>query len=158
MRITRSRRGRRPARSCWFPDAMTLHGLFVGLATLDVIHVVDAPIGPNVKAVARRQDVAAGGPAANAAVTFAALGGSATLVTALGRHPLARAAVDELAGCGVRVLDVTPQASGPPPVSLVRVIESSGERSVTSMNDAVADAADPSGLDWPSADVVLVDG
>jgi sugar/nucleoside kinase (ribokinase family) len=43
-------------------------------------------------------------------------------------------------------------------VSLVRVIGSSGLRSVTSVNDAAADAADASELDWPAADVVLVDG
>jgi sugar/nucleoside kinase (ribokinase family) len=140
---------------------MTLCGLFVGLATLDVVHTVAAPVGPNEKAVASRQEVAAGGPAANAAVTFAALGGRATLVTALGRHPLARAAAEELVSCGVDVLDVTPDASGSPPVSLVRVIEASGLRSVTSVNDAAADPADlsdPSELDWPSVDVVLVDG
>jgi sugar/nucleoside kinase (ribokinase family) len=91
-------------------------------------------------------------------VTFAALGGTATLVTALGRHPLARASAEDLAGCGVRVLDVTPEASGSPPVSLVRVIQTSGNRSVSSVNDAAAEVADASGLDWPAADVVLVDG
>jgi sugar/nucleoside kinase (ribokinase family) len=84
---------------------MTLRGLFVGLATLDVVHTVAAPVGPNEKAVATRQDVAAGGPAANAAVTFAALGGRATLVTALGRHPLAGAAAEELVSCGLDVLE-----------------------------------------------------
>lgn len=137
---------------------MTHHGLFVGLATLDVVHTVDAPVGPDEKAVATRQDVAAGGPAANAAVTFAALGGRATLVTALGRHALARAAADELTGCGVHVLDVTPEASAPPAVSVIRVIASTGQRSVTSVNDAATGAAEPSGIAWPAADVVLVDG
>lgn len=131
-------------------------GLFVGLATLDVVHTVGAPVGPNQKATAAQQDLAAGGPAANAAVTFAALGGAATLVTALGRHPLARAAADELAGCGVHVLDVTPEASGPPPVSLIRVIESTGARSVTSVNDGAAEPV--TAPDWPDSDVVLVDG
>ena len=54
-------------------------GVFVGLATLDVIHRITAPPAVNEKITARQQFVAAGGPATNAAVTFAALGGRADL-------------------------------------------------------------------------------
>lgn len=45
------------------------HGLFVGLSTLDVIHRIDKRPGRNEKVTALAQFVAAGGPAANAAVT-----------------------------------------------------------------------------------------
>src|SRR5262249_1342223 len=76
----------------------TPHGLFAGLATLDLVHTLERPLGPDEKSVALRQDIAAGGPAANAAVTFAALGGDAVLGTAPGAHPPAR-----------------PAAPGPPP-------------------------------------------
>src|SRR5690625_5828251 len=75
------------------PPEVTMHrprGVFAGLATLDVIHRVDASPGPDEKVTALSQFVAAGGPAANAAVTFAALGGHAVLLTALGRSPIAR--------------------------------------------------------------------
>jgi sugar/nucleoside kinase (ribokinase family) len=135
----------------------TTRGLFVGLATLDIVHIVERAPGPDEKVVAVRQDVAAGGPAANAAVTFAALGGDAALLTALGGHVLARAAADELAGCGVRVIDAMPDADRPPAVSLVRVVQASGQRSVTSVNAAGVDAGPPADLDM-GADVVLVDG
>ena len=64
-------------------------GVFVGLATLDVIHRISGPPDVNEKVTATEQFVAAGGPAANAAVTFAALGGDAILVTALGDGPVA---------------------------------------------------------------------
>ncbi len=47
---------------------------FAGLTTLDVVHRAAAPPGRDRKITASRQDVAAGGPAANAAVTVAALG------------------------------------------------------------------------------------
>jgi sugar/nucleoside kinase (ribokinase family) len=56
-------------------------GLFVGLSTLDIVYRVAAPPGPDEKVQAAGQDLAAGGPATNAAVTFAALGGAATLGT-----------------------------------------------------------------------------
>jgi hypothetical protein len=59
-------------------------GVFVGLATLDVIHRIAKAPAVNEKITSTAQFVAAGGPAPNAAVTFAGLGGDAILVTALG--------------------------------------------------------------------------
>ena len=47
-------------------------GLFCGLAVVDVIQLVQAPPGPDDKIVALDQLIAAGGPATNAAVAFAA--------------------------------------------------------------------------------------
>jgi sugar/nucleoside kinase (ribokinase family) len=139
---------------------MTPSALFVGLMTLDVIHAVDAALAPNEKAPALRQDIAAGGPAANAAVTFAALGGTATLLTAAGGHPLARAAAGELLERDVAIVDATPAAVLPPAVSLIRVVESTGERSVSSVNAAGVDAPPPARLDRlvSGSDIVLVDG
>lgn len=87
-------------------------GVFAGLATLDVIHRVDAPPGPNQKITAAAQFVAAGGPAANAAVTFAALGGHAVLVTALGQGAIAQTITAELAAQGVEVHDIAPHHRG----------------------------------------------
>ena len=135
-------------------------GLFVGLTTLDVVHTVGTAPAPNDKVTALRQEIAAGGPAANAAVTFAALGGDATLITALGTHPLARVAADELASRRVTVVDATPTAVEAPPVSLVRVVDATGERSVSSTNASGVTAAPPPGIDGlaSSVDVVLVDG
>ena len=137
---------------------MTRRGLFVGLATLDVVHIIERPPGPNEKTVALRQHVAAGGPAANAAVTFAAVGGEAVLITALGGHALARAVADDLAVHGVRVLDAATEATGPPAVSIVRVVAGTGERSVSSVNAAAVTAAIPPELGDLAADVVLLDG
>lgn len=68
---------RRGERSCnWMGPRRTSRpdGLFVGLCTLDVIQLVDHVPAPDEKLTAREQTVAAGGPAANAAVTFAYLG------------------------------------------------------------------------------------
>ena len=135
-------------------------GVFVGLATLDVVHRVERLPGANEKVTALRQDVAAGGPAANAAVVFAALGGRARLVTTLGTDPVARLIRAELESRGVEVVDVTPAATTPPAVSAVAVTHSSGDRAVTSMDAAAHDVAAPADLarHLAGAEVVLVDG
>lgn len=97
-------------------------GLFVGLTVLDVIQLVTEPPGPDDKITALDQVVAAGGPATNAAVTFAALGGHALLAAPVGEGPLAALVRADLAACGVELIDCTgPGAASsgltPPPRS-----------------------------------------
>jgi len=135
-------------------------GVFVGLATLDVINRVDAGPAANQKITAREQFVAAGGPAANAAVAFAGLGGRAVLVTALGQSAIARLIASELEDHGVEVVDVTPDSSAPAPVSAVAVTIATGERSVIGADAAslVVDAPSDAEAVLDGADVVLIDG
>ncbi|BBY26982.1 PfkB family carbohydrate kinase [Mycolicibacterium sediminis] len=135
-------------------------GVFVGLATLDVIHRVAEPPGVNEKVTATEQFVAAGGPAANAAVTFAALGGDAMLVTALGDGPVADLIRADLAEYGVRVVDAATGTTRAVPVSAVSVVEATGDRSVVSLDAVNSDAEPPADLDdlLAGAGVVLVDG
>lgn len=135
-------------------------GVFVGLATLDVIHRIAKPPAVNQKITSTAQFVAAGGPAANAAVTFAALGGDATLVTALGDDPVAELIRADLAKYDVRVVDAATGTTRAVPVSAVSVVESTGDRSVVSLDAVNSDAAPPGDLDdlVAGADVVLVDG
>lgn len=139
---------------------MAATGLFVGLVTLDVIYQTPTPLGANEKRVADAVTLAAGGPATNAAVTFQALGGTAQLVAALGRHPLGTLVCQDLAQQGVTFHDVTPERTDPPPFSSIVVTACNGDRAVISRN-AVGRSPDgaglPEGLLAP-ADVVLVDG
>lgn len=135
-------------------------GVFVGLATLDVIHRIAKAPAVNQKITSAAQFVAAGGPAANAAVTFAALGGDATLVTALGDDPVADLVRADLAAHGVTVVDAAAGTTRAVPVSAVSVVESTGDRSVVSLDAVNSDATPPEGLVGlvADADVVLVDG
>jgi len=135
-------------------------GVFVGLATLDVIHRITKPPAVNEKITSTAQFVAAGGPAANAAVTFAALGGDAILVTALGDDPVADLIRAELHAHGVGVVDAATGTTRAVPVSSVSVVDSTGERSVVSLDAVNSDAAPPADIDdlVAAADVVLVDG
>jgi sugar/nucleoside kinase (ribokinase family) len=130
------------------------------LATLDVVHVVERNPGADEKIAATQQFFAAGGPAANAAVTFAALGGAASVVTAVGRHPLGRVIAADLAANDVRLIDAGPDDETPPAVSAIRVDERTGARNVTSVNAAgsqiewLADA----NAEVARAGIVLLDG
>ncbi|MGW1669849.1 PfkB family carbohydrate kinase [Streptomyces sp. NPDC002324] len=135
-------------------------GLFVGLCVLDVVQLVDHVPGANEKLTARAQLVTAGGPAANAAVAFAHLGGAATLLTAIGGHPLGAVVTADLDRMGVRVVDLAGGSAAPPAVSSVLVTASSGDRAVASTNATAYRLAPPEGLDALVADhdVVEFDG
>ena len=132
--------------------------LACGLATLDVIQTVDAVPAANQKIVADDVLVAAGGPAANAAVTCAALGVPSRLVTRIGDGPLAAAVHADLVAHGVEVLDVAAAGSAPP-VSTVLVTRGTGERAVVSVNGTLAGGAgEVPDRAWDGVVVVLVDG
>ncbi|MFJ9150513.1 PfkB family carbohydrate kinase [Streptomyces sp. NPDC102270] len=109
-------------------------GLFVGLCTVDVVQLVDHVPGSDEKLTSHQQVVAAGGPAANAAVTFSHLGGAAGLLTGIGSHPLGVAVATELRNLGVRVRDLAADSAEPPAVSSILVTESTGDRAVASTN------------------------
>lgn len=134
-------------------------GVFVGLTTLDLLQVVDEPVAPNVKLQATECLLAAGGPAANAAVAFGALGGKAQLLSSLGGGPLAAVARNDLYVHGVEVIDWSADATTDKlPLSSAAVYSRTGERCVISMN-----AEDQGGFTGTpeaskSAKVVLVDG
>jgi sugar/nucleoside kinase (ribokinase family) len=141
--------------------------LACGVAVLDVQQTVDRLPGPDEKLVADDLLVASGGPAANAAVTAAALGVGARLVTRIGDSPLGTLIHADLAAHGVEVVD----RAGPldqPAVSTVLVTRGTGQRAVVSVNASRHGAVRPDGGPgaaggWAPAlvdgmDAVLVDG
>jgi sugar/nucleoside kinase (ribokinase family) len=136
---------------------VSITGLFVGLATLDVVQLVDRLPSRNEKTTARRAWLAAGGPAAVAAITFAALGGRARLWTALGKAPAARLAASDLADAGVEVVDVAPPGFELA-VSTVCLDAATGERAVVSGSGHAPAFGKIAGPDLSGVDVVLVDG
>lgn len=136
--------------------------LACGVAVLDVQQTVDRLPHPDEKLVANDLLVAAGGPAANAAVTAAALGVGARLVTRIGDTPLGRLISADLSAHGVDVID----RAGPldrPALSTVLVTRGTGQRAVVSVNATRhGPAADDIGREADAlvagADAVLVDG
>ncbi|HEX4723095.1 MAG TPA: PfkB family carbohydrate kinase [Pseudonocardiaceae bacterium] len=136
--------------------------LLVGLCTVDLVHrVAKLPTAGQKLQSTAAVELVAGGPAANAAVTAAALGSEARLVTILGSHPLAGLARADLTAHGVRVVDLRPELAEPPTVSTVVVRDRDGERIVVSHN--AADVCPPATMPlwWPllvNVGAVLVDG
>ncbi|MCY1138483.1 PfkB family carbohydrate kinase [Actinoplanes sp. Pm04-4] len=129
--------------------------LCVGLATVDLIYRVDRIPGADEKAQATAFEVAAGGPAANAAVTAAALGAPVTLVTAIGSHPLGELIRSDLRNHGVLVIDAAASSGAPPPVS--SIVVAGHERTIISRNAGELQVAVP-GEGLPDAELTLIDG
>ena len=147
-----------------------MKALFVGLTTLDLFYQVEHAPRVNQKSVAQDFSLAAGGPATNAAVVFAALQKSsraersevvtANLVTCLGQHSLANLARSDLQACGVTTLDLAPDFAEPPPMSSIWVHAATGDRTVVSLN-ATRIQAQPESLPadlLQAVGIVLIDG
>jgi sugar/nucleoside kinase (ribokinase family) len=142
-------------------SARTSRALFAGLSTVDVLHVVRDLPRRDSKVRASSQHILAGGPATNAAITFAFLGGASLLATAVGRHPIAAVIRQELDSRSVLLLyDMAHTRDEVPPISSIMVMERTGERSVVSANAKVfpplQPELNPTWLD--SVEIVLVDG
>lgn len=140
-------------------------GLFLGLATLDVIQYVARSPGPDAKATSHAHALAAGGPATNAAITFAALGGIPLLVTSIGTDDAGDLLRSDLTAHGVAALTPTfdpPTKPPPTPVSTITASTDTGERSVVGSDAAayphlpVTDGQLEEAL--ATADVLLLDG
>lgn len=139
---------------------MSFQGLFTGLTTLDLIYASDRIPQNNQKLVASDYTIAAGGPATNAAVSFATLGGQARLMSCLGCHPMTSIVRADLEACGVQLDDLDAQRTEVPPVSSILVTPDTGERAVISINatrsQVSAAALPPQPL--AGVDIVLIDG
>jgi sugar/nucleoside kinase (ribokinase family) len=112
-------------------------GLFVGLATVDISYTVDEIPRRNRKISVVGQRLSAGGPSANAAATFAFLGGRASLVTAIGGHSLSSVIRADAKRFSVALHDLAREQTEAPPVSSIMVLRRTGERTVVSANAAV---------------------
>jgi sugar/nucleoside kinase (ribokinase family) len=136
--------------------------LACGLATVDVVQVVEHLPGADEKVVALGAEVSAGGPALNAALTSSLLGVRTRLVSAVGAGPLAGVVTRDYASCGVTLIDVAPPGFEPP-VSTVLVTSDTGARAVVSRNAVgtveYADHSERRVEEWlDDVGAVLVDG
>ena len=111
-------------------------GLFLGLATLDIIYLANTPLGPNEKQVAADYQLSPGGPATNAAVTFAQISNrnEARLAAVIGQHPLAQLIRSDAQQWNVCLQDLAPDHREPPSLSSILVNAQTGERSIISIN------------------------
>lgn len=141
-------------------DHMTCRGLFVGAITVDIQYLVDRFPAPNSKSFAAQLAMSTGGPATNASVTFAHLGGQAHVLTAIGSHPFTPFMTDELQRYGVTATDILSGAPHTPPVSSIITTAPHGDRSVVTWASRMiaGTAAIVAGVVPRDFDIVLVDG
>jgi sugar/nucleoside kinase (ribokinase family) len=145
----------------WLQNPKLHRGLFIGLVTLDLIYLADSAPKNNQKLVAADYTVAAGGPATNAAVTFAHLGNQATILGVVGCHPMTQLIHRDLENYKIAIADLDTKKPTPPPVSSIIVTQATGERAVISINAAKTQASTSSiPTDILSADIeiILIDG
>jgi len=93
--------------------------LFVGRATLDIVYACAVFPEPDGKVDALADYQTGGGPALNAAVAFAGLGGRARLCSAIGEGLFAEVARADVVTYGVEVFDAAAGEAGVLPVSSV---------------------------------------
>jgi sugar/nucleoside kinase (ribokinase family) len=115
--------------------------LFVGRTTFDALYWLDHLPEEDSKVYARQFHAAVGGPAANAALTHAQLGGESFLISAVGSGPWAAAVRAEFHRRGIRLLDLAAGTVFETP--LTAVLLGSGRASRTIVNPPLASLALP---------------
>jgi sugar/nucleoside kinase (ribokinase family) len=138
-------------------------GLFVGLTTLDCLYLTTHFPQSNEKMVAIDQLLTVGGPATNAAITFAHFGHQSSLMSVVGNHSLTTIIHQTLKDYGVQGFDLAPTFSASPAVSSIITTQGTGERAVVSINATKLqvnfDDLDLNLIDLlEQIDLVLIDG
>jgi len=107
-----------------------MKGLFVGVSIVDIqLYINEFPrSNTKNKALSARFDI--GGPATNAAITFAILGGKAKLVTKIGQHEFRGYMLKKLKEYRVEVVDLIEDISGDPDFSVIISSLNNGDRTV----------------------------
>jgi sulfofructose kinase len=134
-----------------------LQVLCVGYACVDINFNAPHHPGADEKLRATQMHTCGGGPAANAAVTIARLGGSARFSGYLGNDAFGDAHLKELAADGV-LADMLHRSDAPTPVAAV-TIKPNGDRAIIDYRAPTAIAPDDTlSLTDSPAKVLLIDG
>lgn len=107
-------------------------GCFVGLAGLDILYNVENVPAENNKIKTNDYETHIGGPAANAAITHALLGGESLLVTSIGDSMMGEIIKHELAEFSVEVVDISNDMASLPCISGIAINRASGSRTIWS--------------------------
>jgi sugar/nucleoside kinase (ribokinase family) len=127
---------------------------FFGRSTLDLLYRVPHFPSEDSKVMAGAFLAQAGGPALNAAVTFAFLGGAAHLISAVGPGPWSQMVKEELAHYGVRLTDLCDREDFSLPISCVVIDAASGSRTIFNAPAQLPDTLSP----VPTQPLLLTDG
>ncbi len=107
-----------------------MRGLFIGLTTIDIIYPLQSFPEEDSKIYSDRQLLYLGGPATNAAITFSALHGEATLISLVGKGSFNQTIVSRLRKYKVKHVDLNPMMESDPTISAIMVSEKNGARTI----------------------------
>lgn len=134
-----------------------MKGLFVGLNTIDIKFYTNGDPALNKKNRIDRTRIDIGGPATNAAIAFAKLGGKSILITAIGKHDFKEYIFKELYNSRIEIIDIADEKRISPSFSGIITNLKNGERTVLSDYSVYDDIK--SGHEFPEDfDVCLMDG
>lgn len=128
--------------------------VFIGLTGIDYVYYLDEFPMEDSKCKTADYSKYIGGPAANAAITYAFLGGDATLITAYGNSRESKAITDELTSYGVNVINASCEDKLPG-ISTI-CISGDGRRTIISGQNHYADI-DLSDINLDEYDLALFD-
>jgi sugar/nucleoside kinase (ribokinase family) len=138
---------------------MQQSGLFVGITTIDIQYLLDTFPESNAKTWAEAFTMTVGGPATNAAITFAHLGGDSHLLSVIGQHPFTPFIEGELRQYNVSWMDLSPGASQLPTISSIVTTPGGNRTVITSRFSPTSSMSDATWITHhEDYDIVLVDG
>ncbi len=133
----------------------------MGRATLDVAYSLDRFPAEDTKVFARAMQAAPGGPAVNAAITYALLGGSAALMAPVGGGPWATPVRGDLKQLGIALIDLAAGTAYEAPLTTVLVNGANATRTIVNPPQSDVDLKSVSAWDpaWGGmSSLVLADG
>ncbi|MEL7531202.1 MAG: PfkB family carbohydrate kinase [Bacteroidota bacterium] len=137
---------------------MPASALFLGLTTLDLQYRLPHYPAPNSKHKVAQTEISLGGPAANAAATFAHLGGQSTFCTVVGQHALTSFFADQFEAYQINAIDLSPTSPHLPTLASVLTSADNGDRTiVTNIRQSAALALENIPKDT-QPNIILVDG
>jgi len=133
--------------------------LFIGLTTIDIQYFFDGFPLPNTKHKTEMPILAAGGPAANAAVTFARLGGEAHFLSCVGQNHFTELVHTDFEACKVKLIDCFEGKALQPIIATIITNINNSERTIlTHHPDKVELCFDLESVEIGSYDAVFSDG
>ncbi|HOO85836.1 MAG TPA: PfkB family carbohydrate kinase [Prolixibacteraceae bacterium] len=133
--------------------------LFIGLTTIDIQYFFDGFPLPNTKHKTEMPILAAGGPAANAAVTFARLGGEAHFLSCVGQNHFTEFVHNDYKACNVKLIDCFEGKALQPIIATIITNINNSERTIlTHHPDNVEIGFDLESVEIGSYDAVFSDG
>jgi sugar/nucleoside kinase (ribokinase family) len=133
--------------------------LFIGLTTLDIQYFLESFPLPNTKHKTKAPLIAAGGPAANAAITYAWLGGKPDFFTCIGLNPFTDFLINDFEKHGVKTTDLLTKHPYQPIVATVITNTTNSDRTIiTHHPDIVNIETELLEIDFTCYDFVFIDG